>query len=209
MTQIRWEPPEPREGLAGAWDKFVGPGATPAEIWLQAVLATAAGIAVPVYAILNDLGWTTVQLVVAGLLAFDIIGGVITNATSTAKRWYHREGQGFRQHFGFVAIHAVQVLLVAWLFRGGDWIFFGVMYGYLLTAAWIILRTPLYLQRPVALVLYCGTILLGTYAFAPTAGLEWFIPFFFLKLLVSHLLKEAPFHPGEATTCIPDPGSAQ
>lgn len=27
----------------------------------------------------------------------------------------------------------------------------------------------------------------------PPAGLEWFVPVFYLKLLVSHLLKELPF----------------
>ena len=32
---IRWIPPEPRKGLAGVLDKFVGPGATRAEIVLQ------------------------------------------------------------------------------------------------------------------------------------------------------------------------------
>lgn len=25
MTKIEWNPPEPRTGMLGAWDKFVGP----------------------------------------------------------------------------------------------------------------------------------------------------------------------------------------
>ncbi|MBU0493985.1 MAG: hypothetical protein KKA73_30165 [Chloroflexi bacterium] len=192
---ISWEPPEPRTGLAGAWDRFVGPGATPAELWLLFGTAVTAGIAAPLYAIAANLGWDPLQLVVAGLLALDLAGGVVTNATSTAKRWYHREGQGFAQHLGFVAIHAVQILLVAWLFRGLDWAFFLAMYGYLLAAAIVVLRVPLYLQRPVAVLLYAGALLLNAYAFPPTPGLEWFAPVFFLKLLVSHLLKEAPYRP--------------
>ena len=28
----KWVPPEPRPGLAGAWDRFGGPGATRAEL---------------------------------------------------------------------------------------------------------------------------------------------------------------------------------
>ncbi|MFQ5859417.1 MAG: hypothetical protein ACE5LU_27785 [Anaerolineae bacterium] len=56
--EINWDPPAPRGGLAGAWDRFVGSGATAAEIWLQAAPAIAAGMAVPANAILNDLGWT-------------------------------------------------------------------------------------------------------------------------------------------------------
>ena len=188
-----WTPPEPRKGLAGAWDRFVGPGATRAENWLMVGSAFVGGLSVPLYAALTGLGWSALQLVVAGLLAFDLVGGVVTNATSAAKRWYHRAGQGFAQHFTFIAVHAVQLFLVAWLFRGGDWAFFGALYGYLLAATLIILRTPLYRQRPVALLLYSGAILINSYVFTPTAGLEWFIPIFYLKLLVSHLLKEVPY----------------
>jgi hypothetical protein len=55
---------------------------------------------------------------------------------------------------------------------------------------------PLYLKRPVALGLYVVALLLSLYAFDVPAGLAWFLPVFYLKLLVSHLLPEAPFAPG-------------
>lgn len=193
--KISWTPPEPREGWNGAWDRFIGPGATSAELWLQVVPASVAGIALPLYAIVHDLGWSLVQLLVAGLLACDMTGGIVTNATSTAKRWYHREGQGVRQHLGFILVHGAQIFLVAWLFRDLDWAFFGAFYGYLIVGSLLILWSPLYLQRPLALSLYCGAVVLGIYAFPATVGMEWFVPFLFLKLLVSHLLKEAPYRP--------------
>ncbi|MBZ0281441.1 MAG: hypothetical protein K8L97_11935 [Anaerolineae bacterium] len=198
MTKIEWNPPEPRTGMLGAWDKFVGPGATSAEEWLQIIGGTAlAGfLALILYLRREDLNWTGLQTLLVVVLALDLIGGVITNATSAAKRWYHRAGQdGLRAHLPFIAVHGVHLLLIAAIFRGMDWGFFLVLYGYLLAAAIIILRIPLYLQRPAALTLFCGSILLGTYLFTPTPGLEWFVPFFYLKLLVSHLLKEAPFAP--------------
>lgn len=194
-VRISWTPPEPREGWKGAWDRLVGPGATSAELWLQLGPATVAGMALPLYAILSGLGWSLVQLLVAGVLAFDMTGGIVTNATSSAKRWYHREGAGFWQHLGFILLHGAQVFLVTWLFLGMDWTFFGVFYGYLIVASLIVLWTPLYLQRPSALLLYCGAVLLNRYAFTATVGMEWFIPFFFMKLLVSHLVKEAPYRP--------------
>jgi hypothetical protein len=129
-------------------------------------------------------------------LAFDIIGGIITNATSAAKRWYHRSGQeGWRAHLPFIALHGLHLLVISALFRGMDWGYFVVLFAYLLVASVILTTLPLYLQRPVSLTLFCGGFLLGIYLFAPTPGLEWFIPFFYLKLLVSHLLKEAPFSP--------------
>ena len=191
--EINWNPPEPRRGLLGEWDKFVGPGQTKAELWLILVPSFLMGLAVPWYALTTRLGWTTIQLVIAGVIALDLTGGVVTNATATAKRWYHRPGQSWRQHLSFVAAHAIHIFLIAWLFRDGDWLYFGIYYAYLLIASLIIIFTPLYIQRPVALLLIVCVLLLNFYGFLPTAGLEWFVPIFFLKLLVSHLLKEAPY----------------
>jgi hypothetical protein len=188
-----WTPPRPRPGLAGEWDKFVGPGQTRSEFWLSLIPAVLAGLAAPLYAVYTGLSWTTIQLIVVGVMAFDLVGGVVTNATSAAKRWYHRPGLGWLQHLEFVAVHAVHIFLITWLFRQGDWLFFGVYYAYLLTSSLIITRAKLGLQRPVALLLYACVLLLNFYVVLPTAGLEWFVPIFFLKLLVSHLIKETPF----------------
>jgi hypothetical protein len=160
--------------------------------------AVVAGVALPVYAVLRGLGWTVIQLVVGGLVAADLAGGVVANAAGPAKAWYHRPGQGFWQHLGFVAVHIIDIALVAGLFRGMDWAYAGGVYGYLLLATIVVLRVPLYLQRPVALLLYGGAILLDVYLFPATAGMEWFVPVLFLKLLVAHVLREAPFRPPSA-----------
>lgn len=198
MNNIEWTPAQPRRGMLGMWDKFVGPGATASEEWLQlgGGLALAGFIGILLYLQRDMLNWSGLQVAAAALLLFDLIGGIITNATSAAKRWYHRAGQeGLAAHLPFVAVHGIHLLIVAAIFRSMDWGFFIVLYGYLLLAAVIILRMPLYLQRPVSLMLFCGGFVLGQYVFTPVPGLEWFIPFFYLKLLVSHLLKEAPFTP--------------
>ena len=112
-TRINWNYPQPRTGLAGALDKFFGPGTTSAEAWLEAVFAVMAGVALPTYAFLKGFEWTPVQYLVATFLALDIAGGIVTNATTSAKRWYHREGRGFRAHFGFVALHVVYIFVDA------------------------------------------------------------------------------------------------
>ncbi|MBK8900419.1 MAG: hypothetical protein IPM53_04485 [Anaerolineaceae bacterium] len=195
--KIEWTPPEPRPGLAGAWDKFIGPGATNAELWLELLgaLGLTAVLTLINFTQRSELNWTTWQWLVFLLFAFDLSGGIITNATSGAKRWYHRPEQRFIDHVGFVALHGIHLAVVAWLFRDGDWLYFAIYYGWLLGGTAVILRTPLYLQRPLALLLYSGTLLLNSSLILPTAGLGWFIPFFFLKLLVAHLLLEAPFQP--------------
>ncbi|MEL6553804.1 MAG: hypothetical protein AAFQ63_10145 [Cyanobacteria bacterium J06621_11] len=190
-------PPVPRAGVLGALDRFIGPEATSAEIVLQLAPSVLAAIAAPAYALSLPIAWTPWQLGLLTLFGFDISGGVLTNATSAAKRWYHRTGQGWQQHLSFVAIHLLHIGAVALFFRGGDGLFFGSVSAYLLIAAGLILSVPLYLQRPVALGLY-GVSLIGSfYLLSPTPGLEWFLPLFFLKLLVSHLLHETAYRRGD------------
>lgn len=187
--------PVPREGWRGQLDRLIGPGATPAEIGLQLVPSVIAAIAAPLYALTLPIAWTSWQLAAIAILGFDLVGGVLTNATAAAKRWYHRPGQGWQQHMAFVFVHLFHIGLVALLFRGSDGLFFASVSIYLLLAAGLILVSPLYLQRPIALGLY-GLALLGDrYFLVPTPGLEWFLPLFFLKLLVSHLLNETPYRP--------------
>lgn len=187
--------PQPRSGLPGAWDTFIGPGTTAAENMLIFAVSIGGTILLLAHSANRQLDWTALQVVLVALLALDLLGGVVANATTAAKRWYHRPGQTERDHLGFIAVHFIHPLLIALVFREADWGYFVVTYGYLMGAALLILRVPLYLQRPVALTIYLGGLALGLMVFTPAAGLEWFLPVFYLKLLVSHLVAETPFKP--------------
>lgn len=182
----------PRPGFAGWLDRFLGPGMTNTELGLILAVTLLAVIGQIAYGLTHELNWSALQWIVALLLTFDLAGGVTTNATPAARRWYHRPGQGAVQHLTFVGIHLVQVLLVAGLLRGPgiDWTFTVIVYGYLLIASGLILATPPDLQKVVALSLYAGGLVISLYLLTPTPGLEWFIPVFYLKLLISHLLKD-------------------
>jgi hypothetical protein len=79
-----------------------------------------------------------------------------------------------------------------------DWGFLVLVGLYLLGSAFIVLKNPLYLRRPLAFGLLAFSFLLNTYALEPTPGLEWFVPFLLLKLVVAHLLREEPYRPEEA-----------
>ncbi|MCU0513088.1 MAG: hypothetical protein MUE40_11005 [Anaerolineae bacterium] len=190
--------PNPGRGLAGLVDRFIGPGATRAEVALQAGAGLAAVALLLAYRAAAELPWTAVQTIIAALLALDMAGGVVTNASAAAKRWYHRPGQGARQHLLFIAAHGVQLLLVLAFFRPGDGLYVAVAYGYLLVCAAGIVALPRYLQRPAAMLAWMGGLLLSLYGLPPVAGLEWFLPVFYLKLLVCHLLREDPFTPPPA-----------
>lgn len=195
---VDWNAPMPRPGMAGALDRFIGPGATRAEIVLQFAIPALAAILAPLHAWYVGAHWSALQYASCTLLAFDIAGGIITNATSSAKRWYHRAGQGFRQHFGMVLLHLAHLALVAWLFLAFDVEWFLVASGYLLLASVVILRVPSYLQRPVAMIAFAAGLLIATYGLPQPAGLAWFLPLFYLKLLLSHLVREEPYRPGAA-----------
>lgn len=179
----------------GSWDRFVGPGWTrPEKVVLYASIAMAS-VALPLVAAVRGYPWSGLQSLVAALLAFDIVGGAVTMATNPGKAWYHRPGQGFRQHLAFVAVH-VHPFLVAWLFVPSmDWSYALGSYGYLLVLSVAILRAPLYLKRPMA----AGAIAIGCLAngliLTPPLGMAWFLPVFYIKLFSSHLVPETRFRP--------------
>jgi len=78
-----------------------------------------------------------------------------------------------------------------------DWTYAVVVYVYLLAGAGIVLSIPLYLQRALAMLLFCGALVLNSYVFPTTLALTWFIPFLSLKLLVCHVLREEPYRPAK------------
>ncbi|MGR5094031.1 hypothetical protein ACPV5O_15610 [Vibrio maritimus] len=197
---INWNFPKIRSGFWGNIDKLIGPGATKAEKRIQLYIPVIAGVAAIGFSREVSSSWGIGQLVLLFLLTIDIVGGIITNATSSAKRWFHREGQGVRQHLSFVAVHFVQLSLVASMFLQGNWLWVAVTGGYMMIASYVVLITPLYLQRPIALVMYAGALVLSLYWFAAPVGLEWFLPLFYLKLLVSHILREEPYRPESEQT---------
>lgn len=191
----RPEPPSPRDGLLGLTDQFIGPGATRNELLIQLLPLLPA--AIPCYLHARNSGLDVAHAVGAALLAVDLLGGVATNSTSAAKRWYHREGQSRLHHMSFVIAHAAHITIIAWLYRDHDLRWFIVVFSYLLVAAAIIVECPRYLQRSCAHILFAVAISIdATQALFPiTKGVEWFIPVFYLKLLVAHLLDETPFPP--------------
>lgn len=195
---ISWNPPAPRAGALGSWDRFVGPGATGLEENIQLVL----GAVIAVFGV--GLFWAA-QGAVANLwqwlfvvvLSLDIGGGIVTNSTSAAKRWYHRAGHGKRQHFLFNAAHLIHIALMAFLFAAQPWLYGLALGGMVIAATLIVINVPLYVQRPIAVGLAIIIIMMGQIPLFDIAGLNWFIPALMLKLILGHALKEAPFQPGD------------
>lgn len=177
---------QPRPGLLGTWDRFVGPGMTAGENALLFIATFAGGALVAAHLSMLGQAWSLVAL--GALIGADVIGGAVCNMTETTKRWYHRPEQRKRDHLGFIALHLLHVAVVAWAFRGTgfDAIYALTVGSWLLASAIIVLCAPASLRNPVATLLFTVALGLSLYALGPTPGLEWFVPLLFMKLLIGH-----------------------
>lgn len=164
----------PRSGLPGAWDRFVGPGATTIEN--AGTTATAAlGVVIGLTGGPSDRPWGPARRGLAALMGADLFGGVWANATPAATRWYHGRGQGPREMLAFSALH-LHPFFVAALYRDREWRFALGNYVYLLASTAVVASTPVPLRRAIALALCCGAVGLNTAMWRPTPGMGWFAP---------------------------------
>jgi hypothetical protein len=194
-THIEWK-------YSGKPDGFFGTGATAAEqslVWAFGLIGT--GI-LGYAAWTRSIPWTWWQYLIAGLLALDVLGGVVANALNSCKRFYHSplqpEETGFtalaKNHLAFTSFH-VHPLLVGLFFGNLNWGYGLFWYAALILCSVLILRSPLYLQRPLALGSIMIAILLNMYIIPPVLGFEWLVPALFLKIVYGHLVREEPYRP--------------
>ncbi|SDQ63362.1 hypothetical protein [Natronobacterium texcoconense] len=189
MAQKDGSPRSPREGLHGAWDRLVGPGATRAENWLVVGYSVLFCSGLVLYVHLVPLEWNALQQLVAVLIAFDVAGGIVANTTESGRRWWHRPSQTRGDHVRFVAYH-VHPFVLALLFGGFTLLEAGLVYGVLIASTVTVLAAPNELRRPVAMVLFSAGLIVALYLVSPPHGLEWFVPFLFLKLIPGHLVND-------------------
>ena len=149
---------------------------------------------------MNDQG--SLPWCMAGLLAFDVIGGVVANNLDSCKRFYQsapKTGEPaysafLKNHLAFSALHIHTVLVTA-LFSPAHY-FYGIFwYVFLLAGSLVILKTSLYLRRPLAFLLISVAFLLNMDVISPIPGFEWLVPALMLKILYGHLVREEPYRP--------------
>ena len=68
---------QPLRYLYDSWVKTCGVGWTPAQVWLGYAFSVLAAVGVVGAASYRDLHWSPAQMVVAGLLAWDLFGGAV------------------------------------------------------------------------------------------------------------------------------------
>lgn len=57
------------------------------------------------------------------------------------------------------------------------------------------IKTPLYLQRPVSMLIIVTALLINGYFVSSPTGMMWLIPVLFLKIVYGHTVKEEPYRP--------------
>lgn len=174
---------EPRPGLLGYWDRFVGPGASPTE--------NVGTVGLGVLGLLvggRNLGRRAHRLTFA-MIATDLWGGAWCNNTPAAVRWYGRPGQTAVDHLRFAGLHVHPFVVAAIEAReGGDrrWLRYGFAhYGYLMTATALVRACRGRARTAAAAATTAGGIALDARLGRPRIA-RWFAPLYYVKLLFGH-----------------------
>jgi hypothetical protein len=134
-------------------------------------------------------GLTALPTVVLSVVAFDLVGGAVVNATAAAKRRFHGPGRGRAHHLGFVAAH-VQPFLLALTVPGFGWTAAALGYGLALAGAATVLAAGPPIRRPLAFAITAVGSVAALVAAPVPAFLAWVTPVLLVKLLLGHLLPE-------------------
>ncbi len=172
----------------------MGPGKTRAESAVEYTGGVVCVLLLGTYCWTALSGRSIAEVVALAVIACDLVGGVLTNATNSAKRWYHRT-RSARGRLTFVAVHTLHIAVVGFLLLG-DPAWFVANTLLLLGSALLIEAVPAALRRPVAMAAYMTVFLINLIALPVPALLAWFIPLFYLKLLICHLIPEVPVGTG-------------
>lgn len=150
----------------------------------------------------NEFNWTNWQYIVVAIIAYDTVGGAIANSLNSCKRFYHSSLQIFepgyvklaKNHLLFALIH-VHTLLISLIFATAG-LFYGIFWYLLLQASVLtVTKTPLYLQRPVSILIIVTALLINSYVVISPIGFEWLVPILFIKIVYGHTVKEEPYRP--------------
>ncbi len=183
----------------GKFNFTTGFGATKAESMIANYAAFIAPVILYFFA-WQTLDWSWVQILAASFLTLDMIGGVLTNSLGSMKRFVHTDqslnlslmGKLVGSKFLFPAIH-FQLFAVPLCFDVA-WSYAFFWYGAMMVSIVFIHFLPMYLHRPVALLVVMLAIIFATILPAPV-GLEWLAPIFMIKLVLSHGVREEPYRP--------------
>jgi hypothetical protein len=193
-TKIEWE-------YSGKPDELMGTGATKTE----KTLAYLSGLIVPIFLVFlgvkGIVHWTWWQWIISIAIGADISAGSVANALNSCKRFYHSSIKPGEEKYRlaknpvfFSTLH-IYPLIIWFAFDRANWMFAVVWYTLLIFSTWVIGQIPLYLRRPVSILIVVSVILANAYLLSPVPGFEWLAPLLFLKIIAGHSVREEPYRP--------------
>lgn len=194
--KVDWSPPDANG------DAVFGTGATAAEKGLSNVVGLAGAGIIVMVAWLDGVDWNVLHYLVAAIIAFDLVGGVVANGLNAAKRDHFGPpsaaqktvlGRLVRHPILFTALH-IHPMLVGLLFPPYLWWWGPLWYLAILAGTVIVRAVPLYLERPAALGFCALTAMVAAYSPAPELW-GWLPVMLALKLVLAHAVQEEPYRP--------------
>jgi hypothetical protein len=173
----------PRPGLEGAWDRLIGPGASPTE-QAGALVAASAGAIVGGF-----VPRTARERLLGAVIGLDAFGGAWVNETPSAKQWYRRAGAHPLEPAAFAAGHVHPVIVEAVSGRRA-WGRAVLAWVLPIVGCAAVAAAPPARRRTVAAVA-AGFAAVTTAAAAP-AGWRWLGPVLALKLVLGHATAGGP-----------------
>jgi hypothetical protein len=163
----------------------------------------AAGAAVIIFAAwATRAEWHPLQWILAVIVAFDVLGGVVANGLNSAKRAHiaaPAPGMSVlervvRRPVLFTALH-VHPIVIGLVYLPQLWWWGPVWYLVTLIGTAVVSTVPMYLARPAALAVV-ALAAMGA-AFTPNPPLWGWLPVMLtLKLVLAHAVKEQPYEIG-------------
>lgn len=165
---------------------FHGEKPLSSDITITYYIAVLFAIYVVFNAFLVEANYNLWQFFVLAVIALDLSGGLISNLTKSTKSFYLKRK---KLEYFFLIIHFIHPLLLTYTF-GLDAAFFFYAYLFMLFSSLLVLqfRKSNY-DLSLALLITCIGITIGFQFLVIPNTLIWFLPLFFLKLIVGFSTK--------------------
>lgn len=175
-------PSEPRRGLPGLLDRYLGPDATALD-GLRVAAAALGGLL---------LGLTTVPAPLAerlllGLLTAELCAGLMAALNHAGKTWIHRPVRRRQRLLLFVALQMIPLTIFIWLFRAEDLQLLASATGLLFIGSAVLLLAPTAWQRPLGFVALLGVLFTLQQLHTQVPSGAWFLPLLYTRTFLAHL----------------------
>lgn len=180
-------PREPRPGLPGLLDRYLGPDATASD-GLRVAMAGLGGLLLGLLTVPAPLA----ERLLLALLTTELCAGLVAALNHAGKAWIHRPQRRLPRLLLFIALQTIPLALFIWLFRDQDLSLLATAIALLGAGSAAVMLTPAEWQRAVGfLVLLAVLFTLQHFHTPPPAG-AWFLPLLYARTFLALLPAQRP-----------------